>query len=146
MYDRPFVSRSTRNSPHWTASWPNCPQVISCYRQHIAFVQTLPSSDVYHTLSNASTAIHSHLISHIPTYPVLSTALVMAEGGVAVFLTFHSGEDRRVKKHFKQGKSPCTHIITLTLIKKVSGQSPCIDLITLTLTDHTDTTTHHTYP
>lgn len=28
---------------------------------------------------------------------------VLAEGGVACFLTFHSGEDRRVKKAFKQG-------------------------------------------
>ena len=42
--------------------------------------------------------------------------LVMAEGGVAVFLTFHSGEDRRVKKHFKQGKSSCTHSVSITLI------------------------------
>ena len=37
----------------------------------------------------------------------------MAEGGVAVFLTFHSGEDRRVKKHFKQGQSLSYHNTTL---------------------------------
>jgi 16S rRNA (cytosine1402-N4)-methyltransferase len=44
---------------------------------------------------NAEFAVLDQLLACLPD--------VLAPGGVACFLTFHSGEDRRVKKAFKEG-------------------------------------------
>ena len=74
--------------------------------------------------------LHSITLTRSPASPLThalsltySTVLVMAEGGVAVFLTFHSGEDRRVKKHFKQGQSSLIVTTQHTLVIIITQHS-----------------------
>jgi 16S rRNA (cytosine1402-N4)-methyltransferase len=82
-------------------------RVRACYtRCHTKNNQPAPTKDELNkAVARTMQAIRIEVNGEFDALDRLLDALpaLLADGGVAAFLTFHSGEDRRVKKAFKQG-------------------------------------------
>ena len=82
-------------------------RVRACYTRCLAkHSQPAPTKDeLNRAVARTMQAVRIEVNGEFGALDRLLAALpsLLVDGGVAAFLTFHSGEDRRVKKAFKQG-------------------------------------------
>jgi len=92
----------SKERPETTLALANC--VRKAYINATNIGETT-IKDVNSAIARTMQAIRIEVNNEFQTLDILLESLprILAPGGRAVFLTFHSGEDRRVKKAFKKG-------------------------------------------